>query len=70
MRVEKNRSTFSMWEAMRHYFMMASHGREGERGGDGPVVDPHKPSILGSKRITGIPDEPRIKCASGMCGYV
>ena len=55
---------------MRHYFTMVSHGREGERGGDGPVVDPHKSSILGSKRITGIPDETRIKCASGfsLCG--
>lgn len=47
--------------------------QRGEWGGDGPVADPHKPRILlYSKRITGIPAQTKIKCASsfGLCGYV
>lgn len=47
--------------------------QRGEWGGDGPVADSHKPRILlCSKRITGIPAQTKIKCASsfGLCGYV
>lgn len=50
-RVGENGSTFRMWEAMRHYFTIVSHGREEKE--DGPVVDPHKPSILGSRDHKG-----------------
>lgn len=47
--------------------------QRGDWGGDGPVADSRKPRILlYSKRITGIPAQTKIKCASsfGLCGYV